>query len=116
MLADEDGTVTGVLDWANAAAGDALLDRARTWTILTLDPDARARQAEPSWRALTEGWAEAGRLRDVPAAPRAWACRFMLRDLGRRYSRADLEHMRQALRHADAAAGGVPGGKPPGTA
>jgi len=27
VLADEDGAVTGVIDWANAAAGDPLLDR-----------------------------------------------------------------------------------------
>jgi len=27
--------VTGVLDWANAAAGDPVLDRARSWAILT---------------------------------------------------------------------------------
>jgi Phosphotransferase enzyme family len=46
ILAGASGEVTGVLDWANAAAGDPDLDRARTWTILTLDPAARARRGE----------------------------------------------------------------------
>jgi len=32
ILTGTRGEVTGVLDWANAAAGDPDLDRARTWT------------------------------------------------------------------------------------
>jgi hypothetical protein len=76
----------------------------RTWTILTLDPAACTRRAQPEWRAPVEGWAEAGGLRDLPAALRAWACRFMLRDLARRYSPGDLKHVSRALRQADAAA------------
>lgn len=30
VLLGEEGAVTGVLDWANTAAGDPVLDRART--------------------------------------------------------------------------------------
>ena len=100
--------VPRVIARANAAAGDPLLDRARTWTILTLDPAARARQAQPAWRALTSGWSESGDLRDLPATSRAWACRLMLTDLARRYSADDLKHVSHALRRADAATGDTP--------
>jgi hypothetical protein len=39
----------------------------------------------------------AGRLDDLPAAARAWACRFMLADLARRYSPAELAHVQRTL-------------------
>jgi Ser/Thr protein kinase RdoA (MazF antagonist) len=97
VLVDDDGAVTGVLDWANTAAGDPVLDRARTWAILSLDPAARAAQTWPGWPAFTEGWYEAGRLDDLPAGARAWACRFMLADLASRYSPAELAHVRGTL-------------------
>ncbi len=97
-----DGQVTGVLDWANAAAGDPVLDKARTWAILNLDPSVRARQAQPGWRALARGWAETAGLDTIPGWARAWACRFMLNDLAHRYPPGDLEHVRDALRHAEA--------------
>jgi Ser/Thr protein kinase RdoA (MazF antagonist) len=103
VLVDPSGAVTGVVDWANAAAGDPVLDRARTWAILTLDPQAR-RQREPGWTALAEGWAESGQLSDIPAAARAWACRFMLTDLARRYQPGELQHVADALEIAEAAA------------
>jgi aminoglycoside phosphotransferase (APT) family kinase protein len=105
ILVSGGGTeVTGVLDWANATAGDPVLDQARSWAILTLDPAARARRAKPGWRALAEGWAEAGALDALPASARAWACRFMLTDLARRYPPGDLAHVRQALHQAQTAA------------
>jgi aminoglycoside phosphotransferase (APT) family kinase protein len=103
------GEVTGVLDWANAAAGDPVLDRARSWAILTLDPAAGARQAHPGWQALTRGWAQAAGLDTIPGWARAWACRFMLTDLARRYSPGDLAHVRVALRHAEATTQHEPG-------
>jgi len=67
ILTGAGGEVTGVLDWANAAAGDPDLDRARTWAILTLDPAARARRGEPGWAALLDGWAESAALEDARA-------------------------------------------------
>ena len=97
VLVDDDGAVTGVLDWANTAAGDPVLDRARTWAILSLDPIAQAARALPGWPAFTEGWYETGRLDDIPAAARAWACRFMLADLANRYPPAELAHVRRTL-------------------
>jgi Ser/Thr protein kinase RdoA (MazF antagonist) len=103
ILAGAGGEVTGVLDWANAASGDPDLDRARTWTILTLDPAARARRAEPGWAALCQGWIQSGRLHDIPAAHRAWACAFMLSDLAGRYTARDLQHVTDALDEAKAA-------------
>lgn len=106
LLVSAEGTLTGVLDWANAAAGPPVLDRARTWAILTLDPAARALRASPLFRALAAGWTEAAALDTVPAAARAWACRFMLIDLAGRYSPADLTHVRQALAEAEAGTGG----------
>jgi aminoglycoside phosphotransferase (APT) family kinase protein len=104
ILTGADGEVTGVLDWANAAAGDPDLDRARTWTILTLDPAARARGAEPGWAQLRAGWTESGGLHDIPAAYRAWACAFMLSDLAGRYAPDDLRHIAKALDEANATA------------
>jgi Ser/Thr protein kinase RdoA (MazF antagonist) len=103
VLVGDQGELTGVLDWANAAAGEAVLDRARSWAILALDPAARARRAEPGWAPLAQGWIESGGLHDVPAAARAWACRFMLSDLARRYAPEDLRHVAEALGQAEAA-------------
>lgn len=103
ILSGADGEVTGVLDWANAAAGDPDLDRARTWTILTLDPAARARRDEPGWAALSDGWIESAALHDMPAAHRAWACAYMLSDLARRYPADELQHIAYALDQASGA-------------
>jgi Ser/Thr protein kinase RdoA (MazF antagonist) len=100
ILTGSGGEVTGVLDWANAAAGDPDLDRARTWAILTLDPATRARRGEPGWAALLDGWAESAALHDVLAAHRAWASAFMLRDLARRYTADELKHVAAALDEA----------------
>lgn len=98
LVSDDGAVVTGVLDWANAAAGDPVLDRARTWAILNLDPMANsAARALPSWAALSGGWSQAGRLDDLPAAARAWACRYLLADLASRYSPAELAHARRVL-------------------
>ena len=58
---------------------------------------ARDAQALPGWAALAGGWAEAGRLDDLPAAARAWACRFMLADLASRYPPSGLAPIRAAL-------------------
>jgi hypothetical protein len=105
LLAADDGTLTGVLDWANAAAGHPDLDRARTWATLTLDPAAAPLRAEPGFAALADTWIEAGDLDRTPAAARAWACRYMVDDLSRRYSAADLAPVRAAyerLRHRTA--------------
>jgi hypothetical protein len=76
VLVSENAELTGVLDWANAAAGPPVLDRARSWSILALDPSARAREGQPGWRLLADGWVEAAALHDLPAVARAWACRF----------------------------------------
>jgi Ser/Thr protein kinase RdoA (MazF antagonist) len=100
VLVDDDGEVTAVIDWTNAAAGDPQLDAARTWSILTLDPAALARR-DRGWTALTEAWLEAGRLREVAPAARAWACRFMLEDLAERHEPADLQHVHGVLRHLE---------------
>ena len=87
-----------LLEWLpGRPAGDPVLDRARTWAILSLDPMARAAHTLPGWAALVEGWSETGWLADIPAAARAWACRFMLADLANRYSPAELAHVRRTL-------------------
>jgi aminoglycoside phosphotransferase (APT) family kinase protein len=102
VLVGENAELTGVLDWANAAAGPPVLDRARSWAILTLDPAARARRDQPGWQALAGEWTEAAALRHMPAVARAWACRFMLTDLARRYPLSDLRHVSEALARAEA--------------
>jgi Ser/Thr protein kinase RdoA (MazF antagonist) len=98
VLVDDDGEPTGVIDWANAAAGDPELDRARTWSLLTLDPAARELGNDPGWATLTAHWLEAGRLHALSAAARIWACRFMLEDLAARHTGAELAHVRDAMR------------------
>ena len=89
-----------MIDWANAAAGDPELDRARTWSILTLDPAARGLRRDPGWAALTDHWVQAGRLDALAAAARSWACSFMLTDLGARHAPAELAHIRHAMHQA----------------
>jgi hypothetical protein len=98
VLVDDAGEPTGVIDWANAAAGDPELDRARTWSILTLDPAARERDGDPGWVALTDRWLQAGRMEFLSASARIWACRYMLADLAARHSRAEMAHIRHAIR------------------
>lgn len=100
VLVDDDGEPTGVIDWANAAAGDPSLDAARTWSILTLDPAAIRLQAEPGWTALTEEWLRAAPYTRIPVSAQAWACRFMLDDLAKRHPPAALAHVRRALHDA----------------
>jgi Ser/Thr protein kinase RdoA (MazF antagonist) len=100
VLVDDDGTPTGVIDWANAAGGDPELDRARTWSVLTLDPGARRFAGAPGWVALTENWLDAGRMHALSPAARAWACGFMLDDLVKRHTSAELAHVRDAMRLA----------------
>jgi len=96
LLASDDGQLTGVIDWANAAAGHPDLDRARTWSILTLDPLARRYRAWPVFAELADSWLERAELEQTPPAARAWACRFLLADLGGRYSAAELAHVHRA--------------------
>jgi aminoglycoside phosphotransferase (APT) family kinase protein len=97
VLMDDDGEVTGVVDWANTAAGPAVLDRARTWSTLALDPAARRFREEPRSAALAEGWSRTAAFEHLPAAARAWACQNMLDDLATRYSGHRLDHVRQCL-------------------
>jgi Ser/Thr protein kinase RdoA (MazF antagonist) len=99
VLVDDAGELTGVIDWANAAAGEPELDAARTWSILTLDPAALALRAEPGWTELTDAWLDG--LGQIPASARAWACRFMLRDLAKRHDADALAHVREALQRAE---------------
>lgn len=100
VLVDDDGEPTAVIDWANAAGGDPELDRARTWSLLTLDPAARALGDNPGWVALTDHWLTAGRLHTLSGAARMWACNFMLGDLAARHTDAELGHIRHAMRLA----------------
>jgi aminoglycoside phosphotransferase (APT) family kinase protein len=97
VLVDDAATVTGVIDWANAAGGEPVLDRARTWSILMLDPAALARGSHPGWRTLIDAWTSQAALRNLPARARVWACEFMLGDLARRYPAEALKHVVHAL-------------------
>jgi Ser/Thr protein kinase RdoA (MazF antagonist) len=96
VLVDDNGDPTAVIDWANAAAGDPELDRARTWSVLTLDPAARELAAEPGWATLRDNWLRAAGMHDLLAAARTWACRFMLDDLAARHTPEELAHIRDA--------------------
>jgi hypothetical protein len=97
VLVDEHGEVTAVLDWANAARGPRGLDRARTWSILTLDPATRAFRTHRWWQQLAAGWSDRGGFQRVRPAERVWACEFMLNDLLDRYAPDQLQPVREAL-------------------
>jgi hypothetical protein len=97
VLVDDDGEPTAVIDWANAAGGDPELDRARTWSLLTLDPAVRGFEGNPGWAALANAWLDAGRLQALSARAQAWACRFMLEDLAGRHTAEELAHIRDAI-------------------
>ena len=100
VVVDDAGEPVAVIDWANAAAGDPELDRARTWSVLTLDPVALELRNDPGWVALTAHWLRAGHLDALSATSRAWACTFMLADLAARHTAAELAHIRHAMRLA----------------
>jgi aminoglycoside phosphotransferase (APT) family kinase protein len=97
VLVDAGGAISGVIDWANAAIGPLVLDRARTWSVLTLDPAALVLRNEPRSAALLEGWSSVAGWADLPATARAWACEYMLDDLAARYPAHRLEHVRAHL-------------------
>jgi aminoglycoside phosphotransferase (APT) family kinase protein len=84
-------TISGVLDWANAQAGDPRADFARTYTILRVEPYSPTgdsltmkifrRVLERAWR--TSYLRAGGTLDDMPLFY-AWAGAVMLRDLSPR--------------------------------
>jgi hypothetical protein len=96
ILIDADGEPV-VIDWANAARGPAVLDVARTATILTFDPAARARGGDPRWAALTRGWSRAAAWENLSDDAAAWALQYLLADLTNRHSPDELEAARTAL-------------------
>lgn len=93
----KDGSVSGVIDWANAAIGPPVLDRARSWSVMTLDPAALPMHQDPRFTALLDGWSSVAGWPDLPAAARAWACEYLLDDLDGRYPADRLEHVRAEL-------------------
>lgn len=97
LVDDGAAGVTGVLDWANAAAGDADLDRARSWSILTQDPQTLPYRDNPVWIAFVEGWCAAADVETIPASARLWAARFMLTDLAHRVPSEDLAHVERLV-------------------
>jgi Ser/Thr protein kinase RdoA (MazF antagonist) len=104
VLVDDGNQVTGVLDWANTAAGRPELDRARSWTVLRHDPAVLALRGDAALTALLDGWAEEAGLDDLPEsepAAAAWACRYMLDDLAGRHRPAELAQVTGALRDAE---------------
>ncbi len=113
VLVGDDQQVTGLLDWANTAAGHPDLDRARTWTILRLDPSLRSAlvrltaAGDGTLAAFVDGWVEEAGLDGLPDAEPgavAWACRYMLRDLAGRHRPDELAQVTRELREADRAA------------
>jgi Ser/Thr protein kinase RdoA (MazF antagonist) len=97
VLVDDGEQVSGIIDWANAAAGNPDLDRARSASIFRWDPAAGARRADPAWAALYDGWEEAGGLLDLPRAALVWAGKYMLADLASRYNEDQLSEISKAL-------------------
>jgi aminoglycoside phosphotransferase (APT) family kinase protein len=97
VLLDDNGAVSGVVDWANAAIGQPVLDRARTWSLLTLDPAALPFRDAPRFAALIEGWSSLAGWADLPATARVWTCEYMLDDLAARYPAHRLNHVRVRL-------------------
>jgi hypothetical protein len=84
-------SITAVLDWANARAGDPRADVARTYTILVVEPHGPGRQSL-AWSVVRrlfawcwqQGYRQvAGPLKDMPLFY-AWAGAVMARDLAPR--------------------------------
>ena len=85
------GHISGVLDWANARAGDPRADFARTYSILrvevytpgndSLTVTFMRRALERAWRS---GYMQAGGQLDEMALFYAWAGAVMIRDLSPR--------------------------------
>ncbi|MFC0682783.1 phosphotransferase [Lysobacter korlensis] len=101
ILLGDDDEVSAVLDWANAASGPSSLDRARTATILYLDPSVQAMKGDPSWNAFVAGWTQAAQLDRVPSPALAWAAGFMQRDLACRATVSTLEKLRRLRLRAE---------------
>jgi len=90
VMGDENG-ITGVIDWANTAAGDPRADFARTYSILRIEPwqadgddkqwESLRQRLENAWRA---GYESAGGNTDDMALFYAWAGAVMVRDLSPR--------------------------------
>ena len=97
VLVDDQGEVSGVVDWANVARGPGVLDRARTWSILTLDPAALRLSDEPQFASLVSGWSTTACWSELPALARAWACEYLLQDLAPRHPSHLLEPARRQL-------------------
>ncbi len=88
-------SITGILDWRNALAGDARADAARTVAILHVDAVSLLRLWErPIWRLFEQGWRagyerNGGSLRDMELFY-AWAGAVMELDLAHKRGPADL--------------------------
>lgn len=89
LLVDGD-RISGVLDWDNARAGHPLLDLARSYTLLTVEPTFATLQPyeRELLATLADGWATGygEEARSIPASCLAWAGRAMLADLAGRYA------------------------------
>ncbi len=90
VMADS-GHITGVLDWANARAGDPRADFARTYAILRIepyDPNGDSLPIAFARRALAYFWRadymQAGGQLDEMALFYAWAGASMIRDQSHR--------------------------------
>ena len=105
LLLGDDDEVAAVLDWTNTAAGPPDLDRARTVTVLHLDPQARMLAGAPVWQAFVDGWTRSAGLDDISPGALAWACRYMLDDLATRYAADEYAHVTAV--HARAVEGEV---------
>ncbi|MGH2820801.1 MAG: phosphotransferase family protein, partial [Actinomycetota bacterium] len=86
VLVNDTGAVTGVLDWANAAAGDPRADFARTYSILHLDPHVELHpELSHSRRRFADAWEGACRATDWDDEDLAvffvWAGAVMVADL-----------------------------------
>jgi aminoglycoside phosphotransferase (APT) family kinase protein len=88
------GSISAVLDWTNAHAGDPRADVARTVTILRLSPP-RGGTVERAARVLLEiGWRVGyGPLESDMAPFYVWAGMAMKHDLAVRFSASELAHV-----------------------
>ena len=93
--------ITGVLDWANAAAADPRFDQARTCSIIlaTPLPELPATAANAFRQALMAGWvsgyqAAGGQFHEDPLFM-TWAGLFMERDLAHKVNAAELAAIQQ---------------------
>jgi hypothetical protein len=88
---------TSDIDREITATGPPEYDRARSASILALDPSVQRLVFNPLQAEFISGLSESARFAELESTDFTWACEFLLRDLNSRHSFEDLAPARDAL-------------------